>query len=317
MATRRLVMARVGERWVRAGIGAAVAMAAVTLAAPMRADAGGGDWLYPDRDRYEPGQRVAVVGYVLGYAYCPGELDHAWRSRGPFYAYLRVARRLPPAACPYVRSGDSRVGELLIEERAGVPSSETLRVAATFTLPPELAPGAYEIVVCNDPCTIGLGELLESTVYVGVDPPEPIVRDWPLDEPLIRYLDDGAMLSDPLGGTITAAEVRAGYRPTPVTVPVTVPPRPEPAAPTTTDPPAGRPVAGAGESPAGTAGTDPAGGVPSEIVAWVTGFGVLLVVWCLAWRWRPRGARMVVRQGNGQHDHGSSDDDPNTVHIKL
>jgi hypothetical protein len=311
-------MARVGERWVRGGIGAAVAaaaLAAVTWAAPAPAGAGGGDWLYPDRDRYEPGQRVAVVGYVLGYAYCPGELDHAWRSRGPFYAYLRLDRGLPPAACPLVRSGDRRIGELLIEERAGAQPGESLRVAATFTLPPELAPGAYEIVICNDPCTIGLGELLESKVYVGVDPPEPIVRDWPLDEPLIRYLDDGAMLSDPLGGTVTAAEVRAGYRPSPVTVPPE--PEPEPAATATTDPPASRPVTGAGESPAGAAGTDPAGGVPSEIVAWVTGFGVLLVVWCLAWRWRPREARMVVRQGNGQHDHGSSEDDPKAVHIEL
>jgi hypothetical protein len=314
-------MARVGERRVRAAIGAAVAAAALsalTLITAGPAGAGGGDWLYPDRDRYEPGQRVALVGHVLGYAYCPGELDGAWRSRGPFYAYLRVDRRLPPAACPYVGSGDLRVGELLIEERAGAHPGEVLRVAATFTLPSELAPGAYEIVVCNDPCTIGLGELLESTVYVGVDPPEPIVRDWPLDEPLIRYLDDGALLSDPLGGTVTAAEVRAGYRPTPVTVPVTVPPEPEPTARTaTTDPPTSRPVADAGKSPAGGAGTDPAGGVPSEIVAWVTGFGVLLVVWCLAWRWRPQEGRMVVRQGNGQHDHKSSDDDPQTVHIKL
>jgi hypothetical protein len=114
--------------------------------------------------------------------------------------------------------------------------------------------------------------------------------------------------------SVTAAEIRAGYRPPPVTIP----PEPDPVASTaTTAPPASRPVSGAGESPAGTAGTDPAGGVPSEIVAWVTGFGVLVVVWCLAWRRRPREARMVVRQGNGQHDHGSSDDDPDTVHIKL
>jgi hypothetical protein len=317
MATRRLVMARVGQRRVRGGIGAAVAgatLAAVTWAAPTPAGAGGGDWLYPDRDRYEAGQEVTLVGYVLGYAYCPGELDHAWRSRGPFYAYLRVARGLPPAACPHVRSGDRRLGELLIEERAGSHPAESLRLAANFALPPELAPGAYEVVVCNDPCTIGLGELLESTLYVGVDPPEPIVRDWPLDEPLIRHLDHGAMLIDPLGGTVTAAEVRAGYRPAPITAPL----EPVPTAGTaTTDPPGSPPVAGAGASPAGTAGTDPAGGVPGEIVAWLTGFGVLLVVWCLAWRWRPREARMVVRQGNGRHDHASSDDDPNTVHIKL
>jgi hypothetical protein len=41
------------------------------------------------------------------------------------------------------------------------------------------------------------------------------------------------------------------------------------------------------------------------------------VVWCVAWRWRPREARMVVRQGNGRHDHCEPDDDPDAVHIKL
>jgi hypothetical protein len=338
-------MARVGERRVRAGIGAAVAvaaLAAVTLAAPMPADAGGGDWLYPDRDRYEAGQQVRLVGYTEALArsasddrvLAKGDL----RGNGPYYAYLRVdpaavERDAPPDGSPwpwpYVHPTDRRMGQVTVEEVTPAASSYySLRVSAGFRLPRGLAPGMYDVFVCNDPCTATLGWLVGSFLYVGIDPPEPIVRQWPLDDPAIGFLGDDALVAAPVceancdiddwddidDWSVTAAEIRAGYRPTPVTAP----PEPEPTAGTaTTDPPTSRPVAGAGESPAGTAGTDPGGGVPGEIVAWMTGFGVLLVVWCLAWRWRPRETRMVVRQGNGQRDHGSSDDDPNAVHIKL
>jgi hypothetical protein len=330
-------MARVGERRVRAGIGVAVAAAAlsaVTLAVPTPAGAGSGDWLYPDRDRYEPGQQVRLVGYTEATARSAGDdtiLAKAdlW-ANGPYYAYLRV----DPAAVerdapqdgpwPYLHPTDQRVAEVAAEEVTPVASRYySLRVSAVFRLPPGLAPRMYDVFVCNDPCTTTLGWLVGSFLYVGIDPVEPIVREWPLDDPAIRFLGDDALVSAPVceadcddtdDWSVTAAEVRAGYRPTPITVP----PEPEPSASTsTTGPPASQPVAGAGKSPAGRAGADPAGGVPSEIVAWVTGFGVLLVVWCLAWRWRPQEARMVVRQGNGQHDDRSSDDEPHRVHINL
>jgi hypothetical protein len=330
-------MARVGERRVRAVIGAAVgvaALAAVTLAASMPAGAGGGDWLYPDRDRYEAGQQVRLVGYTQALA--RSAIDERALTRvelqrnGPYYAYLRVdpaavERDAPQAvgAWSYAHPTDLRMGHVTANEVSPARGDYSLRVSATFRLPRDLASGVYDVTVCNDPCTRTVGWLFGSPLYVGIDPAEPIVRAWPLDDPAIRYLADDALVWDPTcqGGcndiddwSVTAAEIRAGYRPTPITVP----PEPEPTAgAATTGPPASKPVAGADESPAGTAGTDPAGGVPSEIVAWLTGFGVLLVVWCLAWRWRPREARMVVRQGNGQHDHGSSDDDPHTVHIKL
>jgi hypothetical protein len=332
-------MARVGERRVRGGIGAAVAaaaLAAVTWAAPTPAGAGGGDWLYPDRDRYEAGQQVRLVGYTEATARSIVDdraLSAAYmRRNGPYYAYLRV----DPAAVerdatqdgdpwPHVHPSDRRVARVAVEEVPPVPSRYfSLRVSAAFRLPQGLDPGLYQVIVCNDPCTTTLGWLVDSSLHVGIDPVEPIIRSWPLDDPAIRHLDDDALVAAPVceadcgdidDSTVTAAEIRAGYRPTPVTVPPE--PEPEPAVTATTDPPASRPVAGVGESPAGAAGTDPAGGVPSEIVAWVTGFGVLLVVWCLAWRWRPREARMVVRHGNGQHDHGSSDDDPKAVHIEL
>jgi hypothetical protein len=331
-------MARVGERRVRAGIGAAAAVAALsalTLTPPTPAGAGGGDWLYPDRDRYEAGQQVRLVGYTAATARMVVD-DRALsaavlRRNGPYYAYLRV----DPAAVerdtprdrgpwPYVHPTDGRMGQVAVDEVTPAASPHySVRVSAAFRLPQGLAPGVYDVTICDEPCTTTIGWLFSSPVYVGIDPADPIVRAWPLDDPAIRFLGDDALVAAPAceancngidDWSVTAAEIRAGYRPAPITVPT----EPERAAGTaTTGPPTTGPLVNAGKSPAGRAGTDPAGGVPSEIVAWVTGFGVLLVVWCLAWRWRPQEARMVVRQGNGQHDHGSSDDDPHTIHIEL
>ena len=337
-------MAREGERRVRAGISAAVvaaalgavALAAVTLAAPPPAGAGGGDWLYPHRDRYEAGQQVLLVGYTEAIVRSTADdsvLDKAALSaNGPYYAYLRVdpaavERDAPqdgsPWPWPYIHPTDRRMSRVTAEEVSPVANRYlSLRVSAAFRLPGDLAPGIYEVVVCNDPCTTTLGYLVGSSLHVGLDPAEPIVREWPLDDPAIRHLDDAALVAAPVceadctsidDATVTAAEIRAGYRPPPVTAPR----EPEPAATSTTAPPVSRPVADAGTSPAARAGADPAGGVPSEVVAWLMAFGALLVVWCVAWRWRPREARMVVRQGNGQHEHRESDDDPDPVHIKL
>jgi hypothetical protein len=331
-------MARVGERGVRAGIGAALitaALSAPTLAAPTPAGAGGGDRLYPDRDRYEAGEQVRLVGYtgaVTRSASDDGIVATAdMQGSGPYYAYLRVdpaavARDAPQdgSPWPYVHPSDQRVAEVSAAGVTPVASRYySLRVSATFRLPPGLAPGRYDVVVCNDPCTATLGLLVGSILYLGIDPVEPIVRRWPLDDPAIHHLDDDALVAAPVcegdcddidDSSVTAAEIRAGYRPTPMTAP----PEPEPAADaSTTGPPGSRQVADAGTSPAGRAGADPAGGVPSEVVAWLMAFGALLVVWCLAWRWRPREPRMVVRQGNGEGDRLASDDDPEPVQIKL
>jgi hypothetical protein len=338
-------MARVGERRVRAAIGTAVAAAAVAaaalsavaLAAPPPAGAGGGDWLYPHRDRYDAGHQVLLVGYTEAIARSTSDdsvlAKAALRGDGPYYAYLRVdpaaVERTAPgdgSPWPYIHPTDRRMTQVTAEEVSPVTPAASryfsLRVSASFRLPRELAPAIYQVIVCNDPCTTTLGYLVGSSLYVGIDPAEPIVREWPLDDPAIRHLDDGALVAAPVceadcddmgDWTVTAAEIRAGYRPTPITAPR----EPEPAVTSTAAPLASRPIADAGTSPAGRAGADPAGGVPSEVVAWLLAFGALLVVWCLAWRWRPREARMVVRPGNGQHDHVESDDDPDPVHIKL
>jgi len=141
------------------------------------------------------------------------------------------------------------------------------------------------------------------------------------------------LLADPLGAgddlddwTVPAAEVRAGYQPsptvspTPAREPVAAPASEAEVAPATTAPTV-KPRASIEESPAGRAGTDPPGGLPGEVVAWLIGLGLLIVVWCLAWRWRPQETRMVVRQGDRRRPApepaNPADVEPEPVHIEL
>ncbi|HYZ99331.1 MAG TPA: hypothetical protein VE575_11310 [Acidimicrobiales bacterium] len=297
----------------RAGIGA-VALALVAgltlTAAPSPAGAGGGDLLYPHRDRYEPGQAVMMVGYtepVANRSNAEGDpvQDPDWRTPGPYYAYLRVdpeavARDAQPASWPSVHPTDVRLGRVEAEDIVTANALRSLRVRATFRLPQDLAPATYTVLVCNDPCTTTLGWLFDfAFVHVGVDPASPVVREWALDDPAVRRLEGDALLVDPGGNfdstdpddwTVTAAEVRAGYRagPTIASPPTTV------ATTTVPSPPAREPV---DVSPAVRAAEDSPGGISGEVVGWLVGFGVLLVVWSLAWRLRPGGGRIVVRRG--------------------
>ena len=187
----------------------------------------------------------------------------------------------------------------------------SLRVSAAFRLPQGLAPGVYDATICDEPCTTTIGWLFSSPVHVGIDPADPIGPVWPTRRP-----------RDPLSrrrGTRGAFGVRGGDlqrhrrlerhgRRDPSGLSARAHHCPTGAGAggghyhhrRTAHQRAGRQC----RQVAGRAGTDPGGGVPSEIVAWVTGFGVLLVVWCLAWRWRPGEARMVVRRATGSTTRG-------------
>jgi hypothetical protein len=246
-------------RWERRAARVAVTALAVTalstvVASP--AGAGGADWMEPARDRYEPGQQVTMIGY--GYGLIAGYREVAQRD-GPYHGYLYgpvddSGEYVGPAPAP----GDGgteigprpgiRVGQVTVEE--GVPDQpwQGLRVSISFRLPDDLAPGTYWVAVCNDGCRAGLGEFADSTVQVGVDPPQPVVRHWPLTDPAIRWLDDGALLMDEHGRVLTAADVRAGRVPPP---PAVVP------APAADDPPA--PEVGGAAAPGTGGDARPAG----------------------------------------------------------
>ncbi len=205
---------------VRRGAAALTVAVAVALATEAPVAAGGGDWVFPARDRYEAGQTVTMIGYGQG-------VDAALRARGPFYAWLRVDPLADDAASaapwPGVQPSDLRLGRVLVEDLGRPVDGTTFggdqRLSVAFDLPADLPPRAYEVLFCNDPCTDALSTFIAEQVHVGVDAEYEIVRDWPLDDPAIRWLEDDALLALPGGGEITAAEVRAGAAPAPVAVP--------------------------------------------------------------------------------------------------
>lgn len=230
-------------------------VAAAVLAATLSGWAGGGDVLYPVRDRYEPGQEVTMVGRT-------NEGDGTWRSAGPIHAWLM----------PVDGGEQTRVGQVGVDEVAGAPDGRTLRLGVTFDLPADLAPGSYWVNV--DP---HVGWMIGGTLQVGVDPAGPVVRDWPLTEPAIGWLDDEALLMGPDGRAITAADVRAGRIPPPRAPLPTVDPHAEQVA-------ASAPVT-APERPATTPARRRGGG---EVVPWLVAGVLVLAVWFGAWRLRPR-----------------------------
>src|SRR5690606_30036971 len=171
----------------------------------------------------------------------------------------------------------------------------SLRVGVEFRLPAELPPGRHEVVVCNDPCTMTIGEILASSIYVGVDPPEPIVREWPLDEPAIRWLDGDALVlgSPPSSPAVTAADVRAGriVAPTPPREPATTP-APPPADQATSTPapgdqatpavPQGRGGSPLDDATRATGGDQPGGGIGAWVSQAIAGTALVLG---LVWLW--------------------------------
>jgi hypothetical protein len=192
--------------------------------------AAGGGLLYPVHDRYEPGDTATLVGYTGG-----GQLG--WVEDGPFHAWLApTALDGGPAADgphrphlpagPLVTEETGRAGAFrlrvadgphrphlpagpLVTEETGRAGAFRLRLSVTVPLPADLAPGRWSLEYCNDPCTTGLGDLVGGFLFVGADPPFPIARQWPLDDPAVADLGDHAVLSGP-GYRTTAAEARAG-----------------------------------------------------------------------------------------------------------
>jgi len=278
-------------------LAAAVAAAtALVLASGTPTGAGGGDWVHPARDRYEAGQRVTLIGYGSGAA-------DTLQASGPFYAWLRVDPSAAEAdaltelsAWPGVHRTDLRMAPVILED-VGVPASyvEEVRLGVTFDLPPDLADGPYEVLFCNDPCTHGIGNFMSSWIHVGVDPDpaSPVVRDWPLDDPAIRWLEDDALLQLPSGGSITAAEVRAGEIPL-VTDASPVAPSPAAAPPASSAPAPSRVPQSATAGSVATdadAETDTPAGDDRSAAWWVAGEVTVLVAGAaaaLAWSGRRR-----------------------------
>jgi len=173
--------------------------------------------MYPVRDRYEPGQDVLIVGYSQM------ALASGTDAAGPYYAWLRVdpgaEARAAEADGAYVDPTDVRVAPLVVEASTGEDPFDRQRATLSFTLPRDLSPGHYTLILCNDPCTESPGYLIPEVLNVGVAPEYAIIRDWPATEPALRWLEDDALVSGPSGQAVTAGDYRAGRVPPPPTFP--------------------------------------------------------------------------------------------------
>src|SRR5437867_810083 len=118
-------------------VAAAVLVTAMVVRAPTPAWAGG-SWLYPVQERYEPGDAVTLVGYVVG----DGSLGSA--DDGPFFAYLRPTPTVSdgsdglPELAPFTpRATDIALGEIDLAA-TGKGGYLEYRAAIGFTLPRDL-----------------------------------------------------------------------------------------------------------------------------------------------------------------------------------
>ncbi len=147
-----------------------VSVLAVTSFAYSAPAYAGGAQLEPSWVRVDAGEDIELRAVVSRGAF-------GWVEDGPFYAYLsgtefgEVTETVPGGAVTNVS-----LGELTIDG-----SGNSADVTLLTTVPAETPPGEYQIVVCNDPCTTGFGDLSGGALYVGVDPPslEEVVTNVP------------------------------------------------------------------------------------------------------------------------------------------
>jgi hypothetical protein len=181
-------------------------LSVVALARP--AGAGGGDVIEPVRDRYAPGETATMVGYTSAGAWIESS---GLVEDGPYYGHLRADPEAALAGTPdwpAVHPTDVPLGPTTVTE-TGRRDQFAVRLSITFTVPSDLAPGTYEVFVCNDPCTRTLGQFVGGALNVGVEAADGVDRNWLIDDPAIALLDD-----DRVAG-VTVGDIRAGRAGTP------------------------------------------------------------------------------------------------------
>ena len=133
------------------------------------------------------GDQVELTGLVSR-----GQLG--WVDDGPFFVYLHGAEYgLVTAAAGGGTETDVPLGPLVLDERSG-----WLAVSAKVLIPEAAPPGEYQVVVCNDPCTTGLGDLIAGVIQV-----EP--ADVPIRRLSLAPYPDRPMSMSPLWVGISAA----------------------------------------------------------------------------------------------------------------
>lgn len=189
----------------RVSLAAAVGTSLLILGLWLATQAGaGGSWLDPVLDRYEPGDRVTLVGYTGGGAY--GLADVAYFG----YIVDRVDAEYLPISDDFEPIS---VGQIDLA-RTGHGGYLSYRAAITFAVPEDFDVGIYRFDYCNrsdGPCSTDdgrFGDLIGAYFHVGVDPDHEITRYWAPDEPEIANLEPGNEISGPGFGPAYAERER-------------------------------------------------------------------------------------------------------------
>ncbi|MDJ0952422.1 MAG: hypothetical protein QNJ81_01960 [Acidimicrobiia bacterium] len=139
------------------------AVAAVFILISVGPVQAGESWLEPSQERVNAGDQVELTGLVSR-----GQLG--WVDDGPFFVYLHGTEYgIVTVAADGGTATDVALGELIVDDRGG-----RVAVSASVVIPGETPAGEYQVVVCNDPCTTGLGDLVGGAIHV--DPAEVPVR---------------------------------------------------------------------------------------------------------------------------------------------
>jgi len=153
-------------RFARMALAAALAMA--TMTAGM--STAGGSPLKFDQASYQPGD-VAHAVAAVSYSH---NTELGRPDEGPYFVYLAPLSAVEPGPpgvpWPYLPPDAVRVGDVTF--RAGPvqePGTNHLsgpdHVVTEFTVP-DLSPGAYAAVVCDDPCRSSIGDVVHGRISV-------------------------------------------------------------------------------------------------------------------------------------------------------
>lgn len=140
-----------------------VLAAAALVLAPGTAHAGGSVWEF-DRAQYQPGD-VATGQAAIAWDH---DADLGRPDEGPYHAWL-LPPGVPQGPYPSIPDGALRVAE--IEVRDGPVELEPGFLVgphhARFRFPvPDLPPGIYAVLHCNDPCTSTLADITWGQVVI-------------------------------------------------------------------------------------------------------------------------------------------------------
>lgn len=92
---------------------------------------------------------------------------YGWIDDGPFFTYLQgEAYGRVTASGNGGATTDVPLGPLQIDG-----TGSNLTASISFNLAHDVPPGEYWVMVCNDPCTTGIGDLIGGVIYVGINPP--------------------------------------------------------------------------------------------------------------------------------------------------